>query len=112
MLSGCPKLSLRAVSLPNPTSLAWPDHIHRGDVGSDTVAQGFPGGREVKNPPANAGDAVLIPGSGRSPGEGNGNPLQYPCQEMPWTEEPGGRQSMESQRVDHKRVTKQLDLLG
>ena len=34
----------------------------------------------VKNPPANAGDAgheVLIPGSGRSPGEGNGNPLQY-----------------------------------
>ena len=33
----------------------------------------------VKNPPANAGDMGLIPGSGRSPGEGNGNPLQYPC---------------------------------
>ena len=31
----------------------------------------------VKNTPANAGDAALIPGSGRSPGEGNGNPLQY-----------------------------------
>ena len=31
----------------------------------------------VKNPPANAGDAGLIPGSGRSPAEGNGNPLQY-----------------------------------
>ena len=31
----------------------------------------------VKNPPANAGDLDLIPGSGRSPGEGNGNPLQY-----------------------------------
>ena len=31
----------------------------------------------VKNPPANAGDASLIPGSGRSPAEGNGNPLQY-----------------------------------
>ena len=31
----------------------------------------------VKNLPANAGDAGLIPGSGRSPGEGNGNPLQY-----------------------------------
>ena len=31
----------------------------------------------VKNPPANAGDAGLIPGSGRFPGEGNGNPLQY-----------------------------------
>ena len=33
----------------------------------------------VKNPPANAGDTGLIPGSGRSPGEGNGNPLQDPC---------------------------------
>ena len=33
----------------------------------------------VKNPPANAGDAGSIPGSGRSPGEGNGNPLQYSC---------------------------------
>ena len=40
--------------------------------------------RVVKNLPANAGDdrdAVLIPGSGRSPGVGNGNPLQYSCQE-------------------------------
>ena len=38
----------------------------------------------VKNPPANAGDAKgadSIPGSGRSPGEGNGNPLQYSCLE-------------------------------
>ena len=33
----------------------------------------------VKNPPANAGDAGSIPGLGRSPGEGNGNPLQYTC---------------------------------
>ena len=37
---------------------------------------GFPGGSAVKNPPANAGDASSIPGSGRPPGEGNGNPLQ------------------------------------
>ena len=35
----------------------------------------------VKNPPANAGDTGLIPGSGRSPGGGNGNPLQYSCLE-------------------------------
>ena len=35
----------------------------------------------VKNPPANAGDAGLIPGSGRSPEGGNGNPLQYSCLE-------------------------------
>ena len=40
---------------------------------------GFPGGSMVKNPPANAGDAGLIPGSGRSSGEGNGNPPQYSC---------------------------------
>ena len=37
----------------------------------------FPGGVEVKNLPTNAGDAGLIPGLGRSPGEGNGTPLQY-----------------------------------
>ena len=44
----------------------------------------FPGGTVVKNPLANAGDARnmgLIPGSGRSHGEGNGNPLQYSCLE-------------------------------
>ena len=40
---------------------------------------GFPGGSAVKNPPANAGDPDLIPELGRSPGEGNGNPLQYSC---------------------------------
>ena len=38
---------------------------------------GFLGGTVVKNPPANAGDMGSIPGSGRSPGDGNGNPLQY-----------------------------------
>ena len=43
---------------------------------------GFPGGLVVKNPPANAGDTRnmgLIPGLGRSPEMGNGNPLQYSC---------------------------------
>ena len=43
---------------------------------------GLPGGTVVKNLPANAGDAGdagSIPGSGKSPGEGNGNPLQYSC---------------------------------
>ena len=45
---------------------------------------GFPGGSVVKNLPVNAGDtgnSGLIPGSGRSPGEANGNPLQFPCLE-------------------------------
>ena len=43
--------------------------------------KGFPGGSVVKNPPTNVGDVDLSPGTGRSPGEGNGNPLQYSCLE-------------------------------
>ena len=42
-----------------------------------SFSAGFPGGSVVKNPPSNAGDRGSIPGLGRSPGEGNGNPLQY-----------------------------------
>ena len=38
----------------------------------------------VKNPPANAGDMGSIPGSGRSPGKGNGNPLLYSCLRISW----------------------------
>ena len=43
----------------------------------------FPGGSVVKKPPANAGAMGWIPGWGRTPGEGNGNPLQYSCLENP-----------------------------
>ena len=53
------------------------------------ILWGFPGGSVVKKLPSNAGDTGLIPGSGQSLGEGNGNPLQYSCWEIPWTEEPG-----------------------
>ena len=59
----------------------------------------------VKNPPAKVGDlreAGSIPRSGRSPGAGHGNPLQYSCLENPMQEkEPGGLQSMGLQRVGH-----------
>ena len=58
----------------------------------------------VKNLPANAGDkrdVDLILGSGRFPRGGSDNPLQYSCLENPWREEPGGLQSMRSQRVGH-----------
>ena len=51
----------------------------------------------VKNPPANPGDVRdvdSIPGSGRSPGGGNGKPLQYPSWRIPRTEESGGLQSI------------------
>ena len=44
---------------------------------------GFPGGSEVKASACSAGDRGSIPGSGRSPGEGNGNLLQYSCLENP-----------------------------
>ena len=44
---------------------------------------GFPGGSEVKESACNVGDLGSIPRSGRSPGEGNGNPLQYSCLENP-----------------------------
>ena len=50
---------------------------------SDVLMMGFPGGSEVKASACNAGDLGSIPGLGRSPGEGNGNPLQYYCLENP-----------------------------
>ena len=56
----------------------------------------------VKNLPTNTGDirgAGSIPESGRSPGGGHGNPLQILAWRIPWTEEPGGLQSIELQRV-------------
>ena len=59
---------------------------------------GLPGGPVVKNPPANAGDARdagLIPGLGRSPGGGNGNPFQYSC-----LENPHGQRNLEDFRHD------------
>ena len=57
----------------------------------------MPGGTVVKNPPANSGDtrdASLVPGSGRSPGEGNGNHSSIVAWKIPWTEEPGGLESL------------------
>ena len=64
----------------------------------------FLGGTTVKNLPANAGDegeAGSIPGSRRSPGGGNGNPLQYSCLENPMEEEPGRQQFVGLQTVIH-----------
>ena len=73
---------------------------------------GFPGGSAVKNPPANAGNARLIPGLGRAPGEVNGNPLQYSCLENPkdrkawWSTVHGV-----AKRVRHDLATKQQQSL-
>ena len=55
----------------------------------------------IKESACNAGDLGSIPGSGRSPGEGNGNPLQYSCLENPMDGGAGRLQSIGSQRVGH-----------
>ena len=52
-------------------------------IGGQMPTLGFPGGSEVKASACNAGDLGSTPGSGRSPGEGNGNPLQCSCLENP-----------------------------
>ena len=65
--------------------------------------KGFPGDLVVKSPPANAGDTGSIPGSGRSPGEGNGNPLQYP-----WL---GNAMDRGAWRAAVHGVTKEWDLI-
>ena len=62
---------------------------------------GFPRGSVVKKPPVNAGDVSLIPGLGRSPGGGNGNPLQYSCLENSMDREAWQATVMWSQRVRH-----------
>ena len=51
---------------------------------------GFPGGSVGKSPAADRGDLGSIRELGGSPGEGNGNPLQYSSWRTPWTEKPGG----------------------
>ena len=56
---------------------------------------GFPGGSAVTNR-AKAGGTGSIPGQGRSPGEGNG----HPAWEIPWTEEPGRKESVRWQELD------------
>ena len=63
---------------------------------------GFPGGSVVKNPPAYAEDSGSIPGLGRYPGGGNGNPLQCLAWEISWTEKPG---RLESQKGGHNLAT-------
>ena len=63
------------------------------------IYMGFPGGSVVKNSPTNAGDV----GWERSPGEGNGNPLQCSCRENPKESEPGGQQFTGLQKSQTRR---------
>ena len=69
------------------------------------VRWGFPGASDGKESACNAGDPGLISRSLLFPGEGNGYPLQVLAWRIPWTEEPGGLQSMGWQRVGQGLVT-------
>ena len=60
----------------------------------------------VKNPPGNAGDAGLIPGSGRPLKKEMATHSSFLAWKIPWTEEPGGLQVVRSQRVGHDLATK------
>ena len=64
-----------------------------------TSKLGFPGGSDGKESALNEGDLGSTPGSGRSPGEGNGNPLQYSCLENPMDRGTWRAQSLGSQRI-------------
>ena len=66
---------------------------------------GFPGSSVVKNTPDNAGDPSSIPGSGRSPEEGNGNPLQYSCLEKSHKQRSQEGYSLWGRRVWHNWTT-------
>ena len=66
---------------------------------------GFPGGSDDKASVCNAGDPGSIPGLGRSPGEGNGSPLQYSCLKNPMDR--GVWLAIGSQRVGHNLATEQ-----
>ena len=59
----------------------------------------LPGSPSGEKSTCNAGDPSSVPGLGRFPGEGNGNPLSIPAWKIPWTVEPGALQSMGLQRV-------------
>ena len=63
------------------------------------------GSSDGKEPAYHAGNPASIPWLGRSPGEKNGNPLQYACLENPMERGPGRQQSIRSQRVRHNCTT-------
>ena len=80
----------------------------RSDLTLDTL--GFPHGSVSKEATCNAGDPGSIPGSGRSPGEGNGNPLQYSCLENPMDRGGAWQATVHGvPRVGHDLATKEKE---
>ena len=76
--------------------------MFKGDIYIYIYIHTFPGGSDGKASAYNVGDLGSIPGSGRSSGEGNGNPLQYPCLENPmdrgacWATAHGGSKELDT----------------
>ena len=82
--------------------------LSKWELLESNVPVGLSGGSVVKNPPTSAGDVGSIPCLGRSPGEGNGNPLQYSCLENPMERRSlAGYSPWGRRRVEHNLVTKQ-----
>ena len=95
----------RALYLRRVMSHVWCGSIHWVHrLATTALGSGLPwwlSGRESSCNAEDTGDWGSIPGSGRAPGGGHGNPLQFLAWRIPWTEEPGGLQSMGLQRVKH-----------
>ena len=98
------KQSESAVQIHTSPLFGFPSYLgHHRARSSLCCTVGFPGGESGKESTCNAGDLGSIPGLGRSPGGGQAwqhTPVLLPG-ESPWIEEPGGLQSMGSQRVGH-----------
>ena len=93
MLIGCVSASLKVLNLQVYMQRIYCINLFQYEA--SLVAQ------LVKEHACNAGDPGLIPGSGRSPGEGNGNPLQYSCLENPMDCSLGSKESDTAYRLNH-----------
>ena len=91
-------------------SLYLPFCFYPQNIFASIYQWGFPGGSEVKASASSAGDPGSIPGLGRSPGEGNGNPLQYSCLENPmdgeaWCYSPWGNKESDTTELLHSCIS-------
>ena len=93
-----------------PWSWVYPESKSMRERRGKETAASFSDDPVAKDLPVDTGDTGSVPGSGRSPGEGSDHPLQYSCLEIPWREEPGWLQSMDSQRARPNWATKSQTL--
>ena len=82
---GCSHLLaiVNSATFNNGIHVSFSTLVSSGYMPRSGIAGSYGGGSEVKASASNVGDPGSVPGSGRSPGEGNGNPLQYSCLENP-----------------------------